>query len=147
MRNATRLHLLFAALLLFAAPALADDYASVKVNKLLTAGTAANGQKLRYLCTDQPEVTALTVEIAPGGETGWHMHSVPVYAYMLAGTITVEMEDGRSFTFKEGEPIFEVMNLRHNGRNLTQKPLKLVVFYLGEKGKPNVTRTGKPGEK
>ena len=121
-----------------------DDYPGVKATRLITATTASNGQKLSYLRTDRPEVTALVVEIPPGAETGWHLHTVPVYAYMLAGAITVEMADGTSYEFKEGDAILEVRDTPHNGRNRGIVPAKLVVFYTGEEGKPNVTRLNKP---
>ena len=79
-----------------------EEYASVRTTKVAVATTAANGQRLSYLTSDRPEVTALIVEIPPGGETGWHLHNVPVYAYMIAGTIIVEMGDGKSYGFKKG---------------------------------------------
>ena len=118
----------------------ADDYQGVKATRILTSTTAANGQKLSYLKTDNPEVTAMIVEIPPGAETGWHTHAVPVYAYMLAGNITVEMAGGKKYDFKEGDAIFEVRDTPHNGRNNGTQTARLVVFYTGEVGKPNVTR-------
>jgi quercetin dioxygenase-like cupin family protein len=135
---------LCAGIVAVAASAWCGDYHGVKVTKILTSTTAANGQKLSYLVTDRPEVTALVVEIPPGGETGWHLHGVPVYAYLLAGSISVEMADGKSYDFREGEAIFEVMNTSHNGRNKGTVPARLAVFYTGEEGKPNVARTEKP---
>jgi quercetin dioxygenase-like cupin family protein len=105
------------------------------------ATTAANGQRLSYFCTDRPEVTALIVEIPPGGETGWHLHDVPVYAYMLDGTITVEMSEGKSHVFNKGDAIFEVRHSSHNGRNTGRKLARMIVFYTGEEGKPNVIPT------
>ncbi len=123
----------------------ADEYLKVRVTTLKTATTATNGQKLGYLKTENPEVTAAIVEIPPGGETGWHLHPVPVYAYMLSGSITVEMEGGKKYDFREGDAIFEVMNTPHNGMNSGDRPARLVVFYTGEVGKPNVTRVNAPG--
>lgn len=63
---------------------------------------AANGQKIVYPSTDKAEVTAMLVSIAPGGETGWHKHSIPVYAYMLTGEIEVELEDGSTTRLQGG---------------------------------------------
>lgn len=136
--------LFFSFTLAIATYASADDYQAVKVTKLVTSTTASNGHKLSYLVTDRPEVTALVVEIPPGGETGWHLHKVPVYAYMLAGAIDVETSDGKSRTFREGEAILEVRDTPHNGRNRDTVPARLVVFYTGEEGTPNVTRTAQP---
>ncbi len=131
----------------FGTVAHADDYQGVKATRILTSTVASNGQKLSYLKTDNPEVTAMLVEIPPGGETGWHVHTVPVYAYMLGGRITVEMEGGKRYDFKEGDAIFEVRDTPHNGRNSGDKTARLVVFYTGEVGKPNVTRVGRPESK
>ena len=44
-------------------------------------------RRIRYPQVDDPEVQSLIVEIPAGGETGWHTHPVPAYAYILAGTI------------------------------------------------------------
>jgi quercetin dioxygenase-like cupin family protein len=131
----------------FGTVAHANGYQGVRATKILTSTTAANGQKLSYLKTENPEVTAMIVEIPPGGETGWHTHVVPVYAYILSGSITVEIEGGKKYDFKEGDVIFEVKDTPHNGRNNGGQTAKLVVFYTGEVGKPNVTRVNKPESK
>ncbi len=131
----------------FVTLAQAEDYQGVRATRILTSTVASNGQKLSYLKTDNPEVTAMLVEIPPGGETGWHLHTVPVYAYMLAGSITVETEGGKRYDFKEGDAIFEVRDTPHNGRNNGDRPARLVVFYTGEVGKPNVTLVTKEESK
>jgi quercetin dioxygenase-like cupin family protein len=117
-----------------------DDYTGAKVTVIKKSTTTASGQRMEYLKTDHPEVTALLVEIPPGGETGWHFHPVPVYAYVLSGTLTTEMKNGEKHEYKEGEAIFEAVNIAHNGKNLGKIPVKLVVFYTGEVGKPLTIR-------
>lgn len=114
----------------------AREYEGVKVETIAKSSTAYNGQKLRYLKTDKPEVTALKVEIPAGGQTGWHVHPVPVYAYMLSGRLSIEVEGGRTFEFGEGDVILEVMGTPHNGKTIGNEPVTLVVFYTGEKGSP-----------
>ncbi len=118
----------------------AEEYKNVEVQKLLTSTTASNGQPLTYLKTAQPEVTALIVRVPSGGSTGWHKHPVPVYAYMLEGTLNVELKEGRTFIFKKGEAILEVMNTLHNGYNSGNETASLVVFYTGAVGVPNVVK-------
>jgi hypothetical protein len=39
------------------------------------------GQPIAYPREGTPEVTALLVEMAPGEETGWHRHPVPLLGY------------------------------------------------------------------
>ena len=82
----------------------------------------------------------MIVEIPPGGETGWHLHPVAVYAYVLSGSLTVEMESRKRYSFKEGAAIVEVVNTPHKGINTGQAPVKLVVFYTREKGRPTTVK-------
>ncbi len=70
------------------ASALASEYEGGKVTLIKKATTAANGQRLAYAKTETPEVTAALVEIPPGGDTGWHSHPIPAYAYVVSGAIT-----------------------------------------------------------
>ncbi len=46
---------------------------------LLKSSTAMDGSPVAYPKTDSAEVTAMLMEIAPGGETGWHMHTAPTF--------------------------------------------------------------------
>ncbi|NTW69261.1 MAG: cupin domain-containing protein [Chlorobiaceae bacterium] len=122
----------------------AVEYQNVEVKKLLVSTTTSSGDKIRYLKSKNPEVTALTVRIPPGGSTGWHKHPVPVYAYVLEGRLTVALKDGRTFTFNKGDALVEVMNTFHNGTNSGPEPVSLAVFYTGAAGVPNVIREDPP---
>ncbi|HOK05902.1 MAG TPA: cupin domain-containing protein [Syntrophales bacterium] len=115
----------------------------IRTEVLTKSGTASNGQALRYPCTERPEVTAMIVHIPPGQETGRHYHKIPVLAYVLDGTLTVEIEGGQTLMFRPGQVILEVQDTIHNGINRGTVPVKLVVFYVGEEGKPLVYR-GEP---
>ena len=133
------------AALLWVSPLLAAEYKTgVNVQLIKRSTTTGNGQKIVYPVTDNPEVTAMTVEILPGMETGWHTHLVPVYGYVMAGSLTVELEGGKELTFSEKDAIIEVVNSAHNGKNKGTQPVKLVVFYIGAEGKPNVNKTPPP---
>lgn len=121
----------------------ASGYEGVKVTVLKKATTAANGQKLILPQTTHPEVTAALVEIPPGGDTGWHSHPIPVYAYVLAGAVTVELGDGSRYDFREGDVLFEVVDTPHIGRNRGTAPVKLVVFYTGVEGMQNTVKAAK----
>jgi quercetin dioxygenase-like cupin family protein len=123
----------------------AAEYDSgVQAQVILKTAVTGNGQPLEYLKTDRPEITAMTVEIKAGAETGWHIHSVPVYAYVISGSLTVNIEGGQSRLFNTGDVIIEVMNTRHNGVNSGQVPVKLIVFYVGAEDMPNVIKTSAP---
>jgi quercetin dioxygenase-like cupin family protein len=117
----------------------------VQAKVILQTTTTGNGDPITYLKTDQPEITVMTVDIAPGAETGWHAHPVPVYAYVLSGTLTVYIEGHKSLEFKAGEVIIEVMNTRYNGINTGKVPVQLIVFYTGAKTDiANVVKTAAP---
>ncbi len=108
----------------------------VAVRTVLKSTTAGNGRALEYLRTDRPEVTAAVVEIAPGAQTGWHLHRVPVYAYVMEGTLRVLLDDGTALTFEKGQAILEVRNTPHNGINTGKETVRLIVFYTGAVGEP-----------
>jgi quercetin dioxygenase-like cupin family protein len=130
--------LLVALCLPLAAQAL-EETASVKVVPLLKTGTTWNGAAIAYP-PGQAEVTALWVEIAPGGETGWHRHAVPSFAMLLEGTLEITTRAGTVKRLQAGEALAEVIATAHNGRNVGTGPVKLVVFYAGVAGQPTTAR-------
>ncbi|HNZ09875.1 MAG: Cupin domain protein [Deltaproteobacteria bacterium ADurb.Bin151] len=123
----------------------AGEYnAGVRGKVILHTDKMSNGEPIDYLDKDHPRVTVMTVEIEPGKETGWHSHPMEVYAYVLSGRLTVEIEGGKTTEFKKGDAIIEVVNVRHNGINKGKIPVKLIVFYLGGEGLPTVIKSDKP---
>lgn len=112
----------------------------VRSTVLTKTNITSNGARISYPVTDKAEVTAAIVEIAPGVETGWHRHSIPVYAYMLSGELEVTPEGGKPVIYKEGNAIIEMVNAFHNGRNTGKVPARLVVFYTGVQGVPNAVK-------
>ncbi|PQO96486.1 cupin domain-containing protein [Massilia phosphatilytica] len=128
--------LALAAMLAWAHPASAlDNSAAVKVTPLLKTSTSWDGKPLVYP-QGQAEVTALIVEIAAGGETGWHEHSVPSFAYVLEGTLEVTQGNGATSLLHAGDTLPEVVQTLHNGRALGDKPVKLFVLYTGTVNQP-----------
>jgi quercetin dioxygenase-like cupin family protein len=59
-----------------------------------------------------------------------------VYAYVLEGTLTVQLDEGKEITFEKGRPILEVRNTPHNGINTGKDTVRLIVFYTGAVGEP-----------
>ena len=60
----------------------------VQVKTLLRTSTNSVNQPIEYPHDKKAEVSVLKVEIAPGGETGWHQHPVPIFVYVLSGEVT-----------------------------------------------------------
>ena len=116
-----------------------------KVSPVVKATATASGQKLQYPQTDKPEIESVLIEIAPGGESGRHMHPVPTYVYVVEGTLTVEMDDGSPREYPAGSGFLESVNTWHNGKNLGQAPVKVLVVFVSEEGKKNLIRAeGQP---
>lgn len=116
----------------------ADAYSNlVKVTPVLVTSVTGNGDPVKYPVTDNGEITVAEVLIGQGAETGWHTHASPVYAYVLAGTLTVDYADGTGRIFQTGDAIIEVVNTPHNGRCTGAETVRLIVFYTGIKGRPN----------
>jgi quercetin dioxygenase-like cupin family protein len=66
---------------------------------------------------------------------------------VLQGRLDVRLKDGRVKHLKAGDALAEVTNTRHNGRNVGKNTVKLVVFYVGTKGKGlTVKETARPGK-
>ena len=111
-----------------------DASAAVKVTPFLKTTRNWDGNPIVYP-RGTPEIVGIIVELAVGGETGWHAHPVPSFAYILEGTLEVTLRDGRKNRLGPGEALVEVVDTAHNGRNVGDTPVKLVVFYAGEVGK------------
>jgi quercetin dioxygenase-like cupin family protein len=64
----------------------------------------------------------LRVEIPPGRETRWHTHPVPGFAYVISGTLTVALKDGRQLRFTASQSLAESVDVLHDGKNLDAMP-------------------------
>ena len=110
-----------------------DQTDVIQVHTILKAQSSWDGKTLEYP-TGQAEITGMIVEIAPGAETGWHLHAVPSFGMVLEGELEVQLKDGKTKYLKSGEALAEVVNTLHNGRNVGSIPVKLIVFYAGVVG-------------
>ncbi len=114
--------------------------AGVQSKTVLQATQDVVGQDIVYPKVEHPEVTGLEVRIPSGQETSWHTHSMPGYAYVISGTVTMEYEKGVTKQFKAGDAFAEVVNVSHNGRNNGSEDVVLVVFFIAEAGVPFTTK-------
>ncbi|MFO7189266.1 MAG: cupin domain-containing protein [Pseudomonadota bacterium] len=112
-----------------------EDGTAIKVKTILKTTTTWEGKPIVYP-QGQAEITGLTIELAPGGETGWHAHPVPSFGMILEGTLAVTLKDGRTRVFQAGDSVAEVIGTLHNGRNVGEGPVKLLVFYAGSVDTP-----------
>ncbi len=87
------------------------------VQTLLQATTNSLGQPIAYPHDGTPEITAFLVEMAPGEETGWHQHPVPLLGYALSGALTVYQITGEKRVVGPGEVSLESVGVIHRGVN------------------------------
>jgi quercetin dioxygenase-like cupin family protein len=85
---------------------------------------------------DGKEVIIKHFALPPGFVGGRHIHPGPVYVYVAEGEFTVETNGGTQ-TYKAGQLYPEPLNNVMQGKNLsTSDDLELVVFQIGDVGKP-----------
>ena len=116
---------------------------TVTITAVMKGSRTIGGQKIEYPKTDKAEMASVMVEISPGKESGRHMHPVPTYVHVLEGILTVEVEDGSRQTFKAGNGFLEIVNTWHNVKNLEEVPLRFLLVFAGEEGKPNLIQPEK----
>lgn len=109
--------------------------AAIKVTPLLKTTRSWDGKAIVYP-EGEAQITGLIVEIAPGGETGWHEHPIPSFGMILQGMLEVSLENGQVKRLQAGDALAEVINTLHNGKNVGKEPVKIVVFYAGTTDSP-----------
>jgi len=108
---------------------------SLLIEQVLKTDTTSIGQKIFYPHFQEDEVTILKITIQPGNSTGWHKHEFPVFAYLLKGNLTIELENNKTMQFPEESSFSEVINVFHNGVNKGKEEVVLIAFFMGGKGK------------
>ena len=123
---------------LMAAPAAAQ--VKFSSTPILHSGATVEGAAIAYPKTDSAELSAVRLDIGPGGETGRHMHPYPTLVYVLEGAIEVEMDSGMVHSYKPGDSFLMVVNTWTNAKNKGSMPAKVLVVFVGVHGKPNLVR-------
>ena len=135
------------ALAALASAAQAEDQSAQQYQTLLTpllkSGTDVLGQPLTY--PGEPvDITTAIVTVAPGAETGWHLHEVPLFAHILEGELTVDYGEKGTKTYRTGDSVLEAMNWPHNGTNTGDVPMRLIAVYMGGGGRANTIVVPEP---
>jgi quercetin dioxygenase-like cupin family protein len=77
--------------------------------------------------------------LAPGAKEPRHTHPGDLFAYVQEGTITLTMEGKPTATVKQGEVFVVPAGTVHSAENLGKTPVKLLITFVVEKGKPLTT--------
>jgi quercetin dioxygenase-like cupin family protein len=148
MTRSTAMQVLVAGgLLALTAPALGAELASaappsearkapLTQRMLLSTAKTVTRQPIRYPEGAAAHVTAVEITLAPGQETGWHSHPVPMVGYILAGELTVDYGPHGKRVYRTGDALVEAINQAHNGRNTGQEPTRILAILAGVTGTP-----------
>ena len=74
--------------------------------------------------------------MVPGQSTGWPRRDVPIYARILAGSISVDYGDGVTKTYRAGNTFIESMGHGHNGHVVGDSEAKPLIILMGRPACP-----------
>ena len=107
-----------------------------KTTPVLKSVQTASRMKIEYPKAVRAEVVSVIGELEPGGRTSRHQHPVPVFVYVLEGTLTVQADGGQPREYTSGKAFIEDMNHWHQAFNKGTAPVRILVVFMGEEGKP-----------
>jgi quercetin dioxygenase-like cupin family protein len=82
------------------------------------------------------EVIQQMVELTPGAVVPRHTHPGEEVSVILDGELLLEIAGKASTTLKAGQAFTVPMGAVHGVKNASRAPVKLLVTYIVEKGKP-----------
>lgn len=132
---------LLAALAACAAPGPPPEPPTASVAPVLATSETILGQPVAYPADAPAEVTAVIVTLPPGASVGWHRHPVPLFGYLLEGTLAVSyrLADGTTTerTYRPGDALVEAVGTPHDGRNAGEEDVRILAVFMGAEGVPN----------
>lgn len=103
------------------------------------------GQTIELPKTEQTLRGAI-VTLQPGEETPWHTHEVPLFFYVLEGTLTVDYGPQGLRSYGAGTSALEAVGIAHKGRNDGTEPMRVLAVYILGDGKPAASPAEAPPE-
>jgi len=97
-------------------------------------------QPIVYPTQMPAQVSSSIITLLPGQQTGPHRHDVPLYGFVLEGTLTVEYDGGITKEYRAGEALMEAIGTRHNGSNRGTQPVRILVTFIGAEGLENTVK-------
>ncbi len=110
--------------------------ASVVSQQLTKSTRSWDGNLLPPYPAGQPEVTIRRVIIPVGARLDIHLHPMINAGVLVKGELTVVSADGKKLRLKTGDPIVELVNMRHYGINEGRVPAEIIIVYAGAVGMP-----------
>lgn len=121
-------------IILVAGCASSKYFNDVRSVQLVKSTESWDGHPLPAYKTGAPEITILKITIPPGCTLPMHMHPVINAGVLLKGQLTVTTESGQVLHLKADDPIVEVVDTWHYGKNEGDEPAEILVFYAGING-------------
>jgi quercetin dioxygenase-like cupin family protein len=98
---------------------------------VVARGTLAPHFKIKLQDTSSPgDVVVQKFVLAPGGQSGWHLHPGPAVVTVKSGQLTLDQEDCSSATYSGGQVAVEHTGDVHRVRNLGTTDLEFWVTFL-----------------
>lgn len=101
---------------------------------LIESELSWNGDSLPHYPTSKPRISILKITIPANSELPLHYHPVINAGVLIKGELLVIDEDGNELMLKAGDPIVEIVNKKHLGRNPGDEDAEIIVFYAGTAG-------------
>lgn len=87
------------------------------------------------------EIVQVLTEIPAGVESGWHQHPGEEVGYILAGTVTMEIEGQPTLTLNAGDGFLMPPRTPHNATDLGPETGQMLSTYIVEVDQPLATFT------
>jgi quercetin dioxygenase-like cupin family protein len=113
-----------------------NNSTKTEVTTLAKTTKSWNGDSLPKYLEGTPEITILKIVIPPKTALKRHKHPVINAGVLIKGELTVISETNDTLYLKTGEPIVELVNKWHYGKNESNEPAKIIVFYAGVEKTP-----------
>lgn len=110
--------------------------AVVKSEILLKSDHSWDGAPYVGYPAGRPELSLVRIVIPPHTALPWHTHPIPNAAYVVSGTLQVELRGSSKIqSLHAGDTLSETVNTVHRGVT-GEQPVELLVFYAGAPGVP-----------
>jgi quercetin dioxygenase-like cupin family protein len=114
-----------------AGAALATPGTGFKERIVVARGTLAPHFKIKLQNSSRPaDVVVQKFVLAPGGQSGWHLHPGPAVVTVRSGELTLDQADCSSTTYAAGEVAVEPTEDVHRVRNAGTTDLEFWVTFL-----------------
>lgn len=113
------------------AAALATAGSGFKERTVVARGTLEDQFKIKFRNSSLPgDVVVQKFVLAPGGQSGWHLHPGPAVVTVQAGELTLDQYDCSTTTYAGGKVAVEPTDVVHRVRNLGATDLEFWVTFL-----------------